>query len=132
MSKAPLILARWYDNQSTLAQEVLVAVLPGSKGPVIKIHALDQANAPAKSFSHNQIEWPPAWDPTNAPASITVRLLNSGTLKIEDPQAWEEALSFSSKPSGLIQVVQVHWLIFSSLLAGVLVLITLIARYATG
>jgi Zn-dependent protease with chaperone function len=131
MSQAPLILARWFNGQSSRAQEVLVALQPGPKGPGLKLHALEQAHAPTRSFSNQQVEWPAHWSQDHAPASITVGLENSGTLQIDNPQAWQEALLLAGHRPSLTQRMQIYWPVLLAVFAVAVLMIGLFYRYGT-
>jgi Zn-dependent protease with chaperone function len=131
MSQAPLILARWFNGQSSRAQEVLVALHRGSKGPTLNLHPLDQTLVPARNFSHQQVEWPSQWSAGRPPSALSVGLENAGTLQIDDPQAWQNALLLAGHRPGLAQRMQTHWLALLTVLVAAAILMGLFYRYGT-
>jgi Zn-dependent protease with chaperone function len=131
MGQAPLIMARWFNGQSSRAQEVLVALQAGPKGPNLKLHALDQAHVPARSFSHHQVEWPAQWSSDRPSAALTVGLENAGSLQIDDPQAWQDALALAGHRPSLTQRMQTHWPVLLAVLIAAAILIGLFYRYGT-
>lgn len=126
---APL-RAKWFNGRSSRAREVLVALEPGPKGPALRLHVLDLAHAASRRFEHDEVEWPPQWSAGRAPARLTIALHDHGSVEIDQPQAWQQALAAAGARPSLAQRMQTRW----SVLLGVLVfaVIGLVAFYRYG
>jgi Zn-dependent protease with chaperone function len=131
MSRPALIRARWFNGLSSRAQDVLVALQPGPKGPVLQLHTPDQASAPVRSFAHTDVEWPHVWSRKRAPAVITVALNNAGSLEIDTPQAWQDALVQAGARVSLTQRMQTHWPWFLGVLLVAAIGLAAFYRYGT-
>lgn len=126
-----LIRARWFNGQSSRAREVLIGLEPGRKGPSLRLHTLDQAHAASRSFAHNEVEWPPVWSRHRAPATITVELSGAGSLEIDTPQAWQDALAQAGARPSLTQRMQTHWPVLLGVLLVAAIGVAAFYRYGT-
>lgn len=131
MTDPALIKARWFNGQSSRAREVLVALRPGPKGPSLHLLALAGDSVPTRSFSHAEVEWPPVWSRKRAPAVITVALTDAGTLEIDTPQAWQDALAQAGARPGLAQRMQTRWPVFLGVLLVAAIGVLSFYRYGT-
>lgn len=125
------IRARWFNGQSSRAQDVRVALQPGPKGPSLHLLALDGGSVPTRSFSHADVEWPPVWSRHRAPAVITVALNDAGSLEIDTPQAWQDALFQAGARPSLAQRMQTHWPVFLGVLLVAAIGLAAFYRYGT-
>jgi len=125
------IRARWFNGQSSRAQDVRVALQPGPKGPSLHLLALDGGSVPTRSFSHAEVEWPPVWSRNRAPAVITVALTDAGTLEIDHPKEWQEALLEAGARPSLAQRMQTHWPVFLGVLLVAVIGLAAFYRYGT-
>lgn len=131
VSSSALIRAKWFNGQSSRAQEVLVALQPGRKGPTLQLHALEQDRAPTRNFAHADVEWPAQWSQHHAPAVITVGLNDAGSLEIDSPEAWQDALDQAGARVSLAQRMQTRWPAFLGVLLVASIAIVAFYRYGT-
>lgn len=131
MANAPLIRARWFNGQSSRPQDVQLALQPGAKGPSLHLYALERGGPPLRSFAHADVEWPPVWSRHRAPAVITVSLNNAGSLEIDSPKDWQEALTQAGARPSLTQRMQTHWPVFLGVLLLAVIGIVSFYRYGT-
>ncbi len=124
------IRAKWFNGRHSRAREVLIALEPGPRGPALHLHVLDLPHAASRRFDHDEVEWPPLWSAGRAPGRITVALRDHGSVEIDQPQAWQQALAAAGARPGLAQRMQTRW----PVLLGVLVLAVagLLAFYRWG
>ncbi len=130
MADAELIRARWFNGRSSRAREVLVALEPGRRGPALRLHVLDLAHAASRRFEHEEVEWPPQWSAGHAPARVTVALREHGSVEIDQPQVWQQALTAAGGRAGLAQRMQTRWRVLLAVL--VLAVGGLLAFYRWG
>ena len=122
--------AKWFNGRSSRARDVLIALEPGPKGPALRLHVLDLAHKASRRFEHDEVEWPPQWSAGRAPERVTVTLHEHGSVEIDQPLAWQQALDAAGARAGLAQRMQTRW----AVLLGVLLLavIGLVAFYRWG
>jgi Zn-dependent protease with chaperone function len=126
-----LIRARWFNGQSSRGRDVLVGLEPGRKGPSLRLHTLDQAHAASRHFTHAEVEWPPVWSRHQAPAVITVALNDAGSLEIDTPKDWQDALALAGARPSLTQRMQTHWPVFLGVLLVAAIGLAAFYRYGT-
>jgi Zn-dependent protease with chaperone function len=103
------IRARWFNGRSSRPREVLVALSPGPKGPTLQLHVLDLPHAASRTFQNKDVEWPPRWSEQRAPERLTVALRDHGSVEIDDPTLWQQALVKAGARPSLVQRMQLHW-----------------------
>lgn len=126
-----LLKARWYNGQSSRARDVLIALEPGRKGPALRLHVLDQPYPASRLFAHDEVEWPPQWSTNRAPARLTVALRDHGSVEIDQPQAWQQALARAGARPSLAQRMQTRWRVLLGVLAVAVIGLALFYRYGT-
>lgn len=126
-----LLRAKWFNGRSSRGRDVLIALAPGRKGPVLTLHVVDLGHAASRRFESAEVEWPPQWSNDHSPARLSVNLRDHGSLEIQDPAAWQRALGATGTRPGLAQRMQTRWPVLLAVL--VLVIAGLIAffRYGT-
>lgn len=130
-TEAKLLRAKWFNGRSSRARDVLIALEPGRKGPALRLHVLDLAHAASRRFEHAEVEWPPQWSAGRAPARITVALRGHGSVEIDQPQAWQEALAAAGARPGLAQRMQTRWPVLLGVLAVAAIGLVTFYRYGT-
>lgn len=131
MTESALIRARWFNGHHSRARDVLLALEPGARGPTLRLHVLDQAHAASRLFEHAEVEWPAQWSAGRAPARITVALRDHGSVEIDQPQAWQDALAAAGGRPGLAQRMQTRWPVLLGVLAVAAIGLVLFFRYGT-
>lgn len=126
-----LLRAKWFNGRSSRARDVLVALEPGRKGPMLRLHVLDLAHAGSRLFEHAEVEWPSQWSAGRAPARITVALRDHGSVEIDQPQAWQDALAAAGARPSLAQRMQTHWPVLVGVLAVAVIGLVAFYRYGT-
>ena len=86
------IRAKWFNGRSSRARDVLIALEPGPQGPALQLHVLDLPHAASRRFEHNEVEWPPQWSAHRAPERVTIALRDHGSVEIDQPLLWQQAL----------------------------------------
>ncbi|MDH5205151.1 MAG: M48 family metallopeptidase [Hylemonella sp.] len=131
MGEATQLPARWFNGRSSRAREVRVALTPGPRGPRLQLIPLDPADGPAREFEHDAVGWPPAWSSRRHPTTLSVELRDAGSLQIDNPQAWHDALARCGARPGLAQRMQTHWPVFVAVLLVAVVGLGAFYRYGT-
>lgn len=103
------IRAKWFNGRNSRARDVLIVLEPGPRGPALHLHVVDLAHAASRRFEHDEVEWPPQWSAGHAPARITVALRDHGSVEVDQPQAWQQALAAAGDRPGLAQRMQTRW-----------------------
>jgi Zn-dependent protease with chaperone function len=127
---APL-RAKWFNGRSSRAREVLIVLEPGPKGPALTLHVLDLAHAGSRRFEHAEVEWPPQWSAGRAPERVTVALQDHGSVEIDQPLAWQQALDKAGARPGLAQRMQTRWPVLLGVLAVAVIGLVAFYRYGT-
>jgi Zn-dependent protease with chaperone function len=113
MSETPIpaapLRAKWFNGRQSRARDVLIVLEPGPRGPALHLHVVDLAHAASRRFEYNDVEWPPQWSADHAPSRITVALRDHGSVEIDQPQAWQQALAAAGGRPGLAQRMQTRW-----------------------
>ncbi len=122
MNAPALIRARWYDGRSSQAQNVMVALTPGPRGPGLRLQPLnatttDAAASSSQEFAHAQVTWPEVWGNTPRKGPLVVDLKGAGSLEIDDHAAWQHALTAAGDRPALAQRMQTQWRILLVVLA---------------
>lgn len=106
------IRARWFDGRSSRPQDVLVSLHGGPDGPSLHLHRLAGRGSEAQVFGPGQADWPSAWSSQRSPRTITVDLHERGSLEIDEPALWHEALAAAGGRPSLAQRMQTRWSAF--------------------
>lgn len=127
---APL-RAKWFNGRSSRPRDVLIALEPGPKGPALRLHVLDLAHKASRRFEHDEVEWPPQWSANRTPERVTITLHEHGSVEIDQPQAWQEALARAGARPGLAQRMQTRWPVLLGVLLVAVIGLVAFYRYGT-
>jgi hypothetical protein len=116
MTAPALIRARWYDGRSSQAQPVMVVLVPGPRGPGLRLQPLN-ANTAVQEFAHPQVTWPEVWGNAPRKGPLVVDLQGAGSLEIDDHAAWQHALKAAGDRPALAQRMQTQWPVLLGVLA---------------
>lgn len=131
VSPAVPLRAKWFNGRSSRAREVLIVLEPGPKGPALRLHVLDLAHAASRRFEHDEVEWPPQWSADRAPERLTIALHEHGSIEIDQPQVWQQALAAAGARPGLAQRMQTRWPVLLGVLAFAILGLLAFYRYGT-
>jgi Zn-dependent protease with chaperone function len=131
VSPAPPLRAKWFNGRSSRAREVLIVLEPGPKGPALRLHVLDLAHAASRRFEHDEVEWPPQWSADRAPERLTIALHEHGSIEIDQPLVWQQALTAAGARPGLAQRMQTRWAVLLGVLAVAVIGLVAFYRYGT-
>jgi len=131
VSPAAPLRAKWFNGRSSRAREVLIVLEPGPRGPALRLHVLDLAHAASRRFEHEEVEWPPQWSADRAPERLTIALHEHGSIEIDQPQVWQQALAAAGARPGLAQRMQTRWPVLLGVLAIAILGLLAFYRYGT-
>lgn len=131
LTEPALIRARWFNGRSSHGREVLIALEPGRKGPTLRLHVLDQPYAASRLFEHSEVGWPDQWSVDRAPERVSVALRDHGSVEIDQPRAWQQALAAAGGRPGLAQRMQTRWPVLLAVLLVALIGLLAFFRYGT-
>jgi Zn-dependent protease with chaperone function len=131
VSPAAPLRAKWFNGRSSRAREVLIVLEPGPQGPALRLHVLDLAHAASRRFAHDEVEWPPQWSADRAPERLTIALHEHGSIEIDQPQVWQQALAAAGARPGLAQRMQTRWAVLLGVLAVAIIGLVAFYRYGT-
>ncbi|RZL64818.1 MAG: M48 family metallopeptidase [Variovorax sp.] len=128
---APLLRARWFDGLRSQPRPVLVVLVPGPRGPSLQLHPLDADGGPVRSFAHDAIGWPEAWNARRAQARVVVDLRDAGSLEIDDGAQWHALREAAGGRPGIAQRMQTHLRVFVVVLLAAVLGLWAFYRYGT-
>lgn len=126
-----MLPGRWFNGLSSKAQPVMVVVHPGRKGPSLALHPLSAPGAPPAVFTHDQIEWPEAWNERRPPPRVVVDLREHGSLEVDAVAQWHSALAAAGARPGVAQRMQTRWPLLLGAMAVSALGLALFYRYGT-
>ncbi len=97
----------------------------------MRLHVLDQPYPASRLFPHDEVEWPPLWSADRTPERLTVALRDHGSIELDQPRAWQAALTRAGARHGLAQRMQMHWPVLLSVLAVAIIGLVVFYRYGT-
>lgn len=106
--------ARWFEGRSSRAQDVLVRVQPGARGPDLEI--APSAGVPLH-LACAEVDWPEAWSTGRMPRKLVVDLRARGSLEVDDVAGWHAAVAAAGHQAPLAQQMQTRWRVFVLALA---------------
>ena len=118
----------WFDGRSSAAREVRVRLQPGPRGPSLALQAGDGEQL---ELGNEQVGWPERWSAQRAPRKLIVDLGPSGSLQLDDPALWQQALSAAGQHASLAQRMQTRWTTFAAVLLVAAGLILAFYRWGT-
>jgi len=130
MTSPALIRARWYDGRSSQAQPVMVVLVPGPRGPGLRLQPLN-ANTAVQEFAHPQVTWPEVWGNAPRKGPLVADLQGAGSLEIDDHAAWQHALAAAGNRPALAQRMQTQWPVLLGVLAVAAVALWAFYRWGT-
>lgn len=126
-----LLRARWFDGLRSQPQPVMVALVPGPRGPSLQLHPLAADGGPVRSFAHDAVGWPEAWNARRAQARVVVDLREAGSLEIDDGARWHAMREAAGARPGLAQRMQMHLRVFAVVLLAAVLGLWAFYRYGT-
>lgn len=118
----------WFDGRSSAAREVQVQLQQGARGPSL---ALQAAGDETLVLRHEQVSWPERWSAGRMPRKLVVDLGPHGSLQVDDPAAWQEALVEAGHVGSLAQRMQTRWATFATVLLVAAALVFAFYRWGT-
>jgi Zn-dependent protease with chaperone function len=103
------IRARWFDGRSSRAQDVLVSLDPGPRGPSLRLRTLSSVGGEILKLEASRVGWPEIWSASRAPRTVAVDLREHGSLEIEDVGGWQAARAAAGERAPLAQRMQTRW-----------------------
>lgn len=118
----------WFDGRSSAAREVRVQLQPGPRGPSLLLRAADGETL---ELRNEQVGWPERWSAGRAPRKLAVDLGAHGSLQVDDPQGWQQALAAAGHQATLAQHMQTRWSMFAAVLVVAAGLVFAFYRWGT-
>jgi hypothetical protein len=118
----------WFDGRSSAEREVQVQLQQGVRGPSL---ALQAAGGETLVLRHEQVSWPERWSAGRMPRKLVVDLGPHGSLQVDDPAAWQEALVEAGHVGSLAQRMQTRWATFATVLLVAAALVFAFYRWGT-
>jgi Zn-dependent protease with chaperone function len=131
-AQAHLLPARWFDGLSSKARPVMVGLQPTPQGPSLVLHPLAPPGAAPRVFSHDQVDWPQAWNARRPQLRVVVvDLREQGSLEIDAVAHWHAALATAGARPGLAQRMQTRWPVLLAVAVAAALGVALFYRYGT-
>lgn len=118
MSEAvPGPAGRWFDGSTSRGRPVRVDLLPGARGPSIRLVPLGvDSGRSAAEIAPADIGWPEAWSAHHAPSVLVIDLGPHGSLQVHDVVGWQRARTLAGARPSLATRMLTHWPVFLSVL----------------
>lgn len=118
----------WFDGRSSAAREVGVQLQPGPRGPSLVLRAGDGETL---ELRNDKVAWPERWSAGRMPRKVAVDLGAHGSLEVDDPARWQQALAAAGHKAPLAQHMQTRWSMFAGVLLVAAALILAFYRWGT-
>ncbi|HEY0823602.1 MAG TPA: M48 family metallopeptidase [Ramlibacter sp.] len=118
----------WFDGRSSAAREVRLRLQPGPRGPSLVLQA---GSGELLELRNEQVGWPERWSAGRMPRKLTVDLGANGSLQLDDPASWQQALAAAGHKGSLAQHMQTRWSMFAGVLLAAAALVLAFYRWGT-
>jgi Zn-dependent protease with chaperone function len=125
------IRARWFDGRSSRAQDVLVSLHPGPRGPSLHLRTLSPAGGETLKLEPSRVGWPETWSAGRAPRTVVVDLHEHGSLEIDDVAAWQAARAAAGEHAPLAQRMQTRWTVLLAVFVLAMAVVGAFYRWGT-
>lgn len=120
----------WFDGRSSRAHAVALSLLPGPRGPALRLQPADGLR-PALTLSGDEVAWPEAWSARRAPPKLVVDLREHGSLEVADVAGWHAALAAAGHRAPLSQRMQTRWPVLLLVLVAAVAALAAFNRWGT-
>jgi Zn-dependent protease with chaperone function len=118
----------WFDGRTSAARAVQVQLQRAAEGPSLALRADDGESL---VLPHRQVRWPERWSAKRMPRKVLVDLGPRGSLEIDDPAGWQQALVQAGQKETVAQGMQTRWSVFAAVLLAVAGLMLGFYRWGT-
>jgi Zn-dependent protease with chaperone function len=125
------IRARWFDGRSSRAQDVLVSLHPGPRGPSLHLHTPQSPERETLKLDASRVGWPPTWSSGRVPPTLAVDLREHGSLEVDDVALWQAARAAAGERAALPQRMQTRWTALLAVAAVAVVAVGAFYRWGT-
>src|SRR3954471_7973484 len=128
VERAMTLAGLWFDGRTSAARAVQVQLQPAAGGPSLALRAGDGESL---VLPHRQVRWPERWSARRMPRKVIVDLGARGSLEIDDPAGWQQALAQAGHKESVAQGMQTRWSMFAAVLLVVVGLMLAFYRWGT-